>query len=132
MSIWKVESVDNEPSLRLRYWRVYEVRGVYRDAPSRHLVGTQVGSESGRVSSAIKAFDVAARKGVSQSGRVYELLGRPGWSSEGDYVWSAYCRINSAQEVCDVTATVASQLQPDASPHSPGPVRNRPTDAKRL
>lgn len=108
MSIWKVESIENEPSLRLRDWRVYEVLGVYGDEPSRHFVATQFGSQSGRVSSGIATYDSAARKGVTQSGRVYELVGRSGWSSDGEYVWNAYCRLNSARGVRDVTASLVA------------------------
>lgn len=103
MPLWKTDSIDEEPTVTLRDWCVYEVDGVYEEGASRHFVGTKTGEWSGRVSSRIEKFDAAMLRGVTASGRVYQLTGPRGYSSDGDYVWAAYCRINSAQNVRDVS-----------------------------
>lgn len=111
MPVWNVAAVEEEPSLVLRDWRVYEVRGVYEEEGlSRHFVGTRIDELSGRVSSGIKIFDAARRRGTTSSGRVYQLLGRPGSSPDGDYVWAAFCRINAVREVRDVTVELLEQV----------------------
>lgn len=102
MSIWKIASIHEEPTVVLHDWCVYEVDGVY-ESSSRHFVGTKTGDWSGRVSSRIEMFDAAALRGVTASGRVYQLKGPRGYSSDGDYVWSAYCRINGARDCRDVS-----------------------------
>lgn len=110
MPVWNVAPIEDEPSLALCDWRVYEVRGVYGDSLSMHFVGTRVDEHSGRVSSGIRLFDAKLRRGTTNSGRVYELAGRPGWSSDGEYVWDAFCRVNAVRDVRDVTTEVLKEF----------------------
>lgn len=108
-----VSMVGERQAIGLRDWRVYEVRRACANGLSLHLVGRQVASESGRVSSPIVAIDVASRKGTSQTGRTYELLGEPGWSSDAHAVWEANCRTYGASDVRDITDAVAQSLKSD-------------------
>ncbi len=43
-----------------------------------HFIGYAVDNHEGRVSTAIESLDLAARTGVTHSGRLYELIGEPG------------------------------------------------------
>lgn len=103
MPLWKIDSIDEEPTVTLQDWCVYEVDGVYEEGSSRHFVGTKTGDWSGRVSSRIETFDAVALRGVTASGRVYQLKGLRGYSSDGEYVWTSYCRINGARHCRDVS-----------------------------
>lgn len=113
MPLWKISPIAEEPSLILHDWCVYEVDGVY-DGPSRHFVGTKSGEWSGRVSSRIETFDATTLRGVTASGRVYQLAGPRGSSSDGEYVWAAYCRINNARNVRNVSDELVPRV-----PHAP-------------
>ncbi len=99
-SIWGVRSIEDEPETKLVQWRVYTVEN--KDAPpSMHLVG-YTGYE-GRVCSAVKEYDPKTRKGVTQSGRVYELVGHSGYNGDAMYVWSRWLGINGNPKYEDVT-----------------------------
>ncbi|BEH39280.1 hypothetical protein GTC3P0254_13980 [Burkholderia pseudomallei] len=58
---------------------------------------------SGRVSSPIVTFDPVTLQGTTQSGRVYELVGRKGWSLDGEYIWKRWCELNEVTSYTDVT-----------------------------
>lgn len=110
MPLWTFGSVEDEPQVQLVHWRVLEA--TYADAgePStRHFVGADAIDKTGRVGSAIQSIDLASRKGVTRSGRVYELVGAPGRDAEGEYVWGRWCRINLVATWVDVTAEVVQE-----------------------
>lgn len=114
MPVWKVASIENEPSLVLRDWRIYEVSGVNEDGTrSRHLVGA-VGRDEGRVSSSVEVFDPQSLRGQTRSGRLYELMGPPGLSLDAEYVWNTFCSINQAQDIRDVTKELVLESNPAA------------------
>jgi hypothetical protein len=58
---------------------------------------------SGRVSSPIVAFDPVTMQGKTQSGRIYELIGRKGWSLNVEYVWKRWCEMYEVTSYTDVT-----------------------------
>jgi hypothetical protein len=58
---------------------------------------------SGRVSSPIVTFDPVTMQGKSQSGRIYELVGRKGWSLNVEYVWKRWCEMYEVTSYTDVT-----------------------------
>ena len=64
----------------------------------QYFVGDEIG-ESGRVSTAITHFNDATKIGITASGREYELVGEHGYSSDGEYCWQAYKRINNLTEL---------------------------------
>ncbi len=107
MPIWQVAPVKMEPQLALISWEILET-----DSHTRHFVGVDVRDRSGRVSSAITHFDAVARKGVTQSGRIYELCGPSSHSREAEYVWKRWCKWNGVVEFSDVTSLVFTELQP--------------------
>ncbi len=98
-SIWKVASVDVEPETGLTQWRVYRV-GKDEDTTT-HFVG-YAGYE-GRVCSAVQTYNPMNRRGITKSGRVYELVGHSGFNGDAMYVWNRWLRINGNPEHVDVT-----------------------------
>lgn len=106
MSIWKTAPVDQMPEVSLENWRVFEVKSLYWDGRTRHFMGYNPYDCEGRVSSAIDRYDPAIQQGISKSGRVYKLLGEPGYNREAEYVWSRWCEINHIEDQRDVTAEV--------------------------
>lgn len=97
-SIWKPKSVEQEPHTRLLQWRVMRVEG--KDI---HFVGRA--DWEGRVCSAVQTYDPETRRGVTKSGRIYELLGPPGYNGDAMYVWGRWMSINGLkdEDVEDVT-----------------------------
>lgn len=85
-SVWPVASVDEEPEVRLTRWQVYAV------GAERHFVGYNQSLGEGRVSTAIQAFDPETRRGVTASGRVYELVGPPGRDPDGEWVFGIWLK----------------------------------------
>lgn len=75
MPVWSVPEVSTEPDMSISDWQILET-----ERGSRHFVGSDVRDYTGRVSSAIRHFDPAALRGVTSSGRVYQLVGPQGCS----------------------------------------------------
>ncbi|AOI60671.1 hypothetical protein [Burkholderia diffusa] len=98
MPIWRLPSADEAPDVTLSSWRIFEI-----DAGTRHFVGADTLDFSGRVSSAITVFDRVTLRGQTQSGRVYQLVGRDGWSLDAEYVWKRWCALNDVKSYSDVT-----------------------------
>lgn len=98
MPIWRLPSSDEAPNVTLSSWRIFEI-----DAGTRHFVGADTLDFTGRVSSAITTFDLATLRGQTRSGRVYQLVGREGWSLDAEYVWKRWCAVNDVKSYSDVT-----------------------------
>jgi hypothetical protein len=116
--VWACAPVAERPELVLTDWRVFSVPLPGLTECTRHFVGYNVTEREGRVSSAIVQFDAATMRGVTKSGRVYALQGRPGRDGDGEYTWSRWKRINDVTdaEAIDVTAEVWGA----------GPIEERP------
>lgn len=87
--IWATTPVDEVPEIVLRQWRVMELKD-----GDRHFVGYNVTEGEGRVSSKIVTYDPVTKRGVTQSGRVYQLDGSPGYNGDAIYVWNKWQAIN--------------------------------------
>ena len=87
-SLWETRSVEDEPEIILDQWQIFEVDG------DRHFTGYNHAWGEGRVSSRIVTFDAEEKKGITRSGRVYQLAGEPGYNSDADYVLSAWLSRN--------------------------------------
>lgn len=104
-SIWKPATVAQSPEVKLADWSIRELPN-----GNRHFVGYNVGHYEGRVSSRIEAFDAETKRGITQSGRVYELLGEPGYNGDAEYVWGYWASVNNAQHAIDVTDKVLAEI----------------------
>ena len=101
MTIYLGCDVDEQPEIYLERWSIRQT-----SAGNRHFVGFNVEDRDGRVSSRIVELDCARRIGVTESGRTYRLLGRAGYSSDGEYVWNWYVRASSIENWEDITPTL--------------------------
>lgn len=70
---------------------------------SRHFVGVDMFDSFGRVSSPIVTFNRVAMQGTTQTGRIYELVGRKGASLNVEYVWIRWCELYVVTSYADVT-----------------------------
>lgn len=105
--LWKTTPVSEQPSLTLRDWAIFEVEDA--DGPakaSRHFAGYVNENGEGRASSEIVTFDKISRRGVTASGRVYELVGEPGLTGDAQYVWDGWKRINQIVKERDITKEI--------------------------
>jgi hypothetical protein len=110
--IWQCSPVSEVAEVCLEDWDVYEVKVPGRENRTRHFVGTKVDrGRSGRVSSPIVSFDSTARRGVTESGRVYELVGqRTGLGLDAEYTWNNWQQINHVTDVVNVTEEIKASL----------------------
>lgn len=107
MPVWSVASVCAEPTMSLGEWRILETEG-----GSRHFVGCNLRDYTGRVSTEIQQFDPSQLRGVTLSGRVYQLVGSPGYSADAHYVWQCWCCLNNVMRFTDVTARTIAETEP--------------------
>ncbi len=78
---------------------------------AQFFVGYCVERCNGRVSTRIVELDVRARTGLTQSGRLYRLVGWPGIDKDAEYVWlSVADTLGHGEAWTDVT----EELFPDA------------------
>ena len=71
-------------------------------------MGYNFAGREGRVSSPIVTFDAATMRGITHTGRVYELKGPPGLNMDAEYVldrWKAGYKV----DVKDITGAVVSR-----------------------
>lgn len=98
MSVWATRPVADVPTIVLRQWGVFQT-----ETGERHFAGYNVYEGEGRCSSAITTYDPVTKRGVTQTGRVYQLLDHPGLTGDGLYVKNRWCEINRVSEEIDVT-----------------------------
>ncbi len=111
MPTWTIASVEEDPETKLHDWRVYEVQQADRAGRSRHFVGSVGRDYDGQCSSVIVHFDPATRRGLSELGRIYQLIGRgAGIGSNASYVWNTRKRKAGASTVVDVTPEIKELL----------------------
>lgn len=67
-----VRPVGEEPYVELNSWHFVQQNGA-----GFRLVGIPAGTKRGRITSAIVDYDAAERRAVTESGRVYRLVGEP-------------------------------------------------------
>jgi len=97
-SVWRTPPPSEQPSLSLSRWSVMETH-----TGDHHLVGYNLDDHEGRVSTAIVEFDPVTSKATTRSGRIYQLVGKSGYDSDGAWVWEIWSRANmvSGKDVTD-------------------------------
>lgn len=98
MPIWKPPPVSRLSLIPLSRWRIFELTD-----GSRYFVGVDMFDQTGRVSSPIVAFNAVSLQGTTQTGRIYELVGKPGVALQADYVWIRWCELYEVTSYTDVT-----------------------------
>lgn len=104
MHHWTITPIEEEPTVELEEWSVFEVQLASRNMPTCHLCGHRRQNPFGKVSSPICEVDPARRRLSTESGQVYELLGGPGVSTgiaTTRTEWLAKYRLNTFTDVTD-------------------------------
>ncbi|MBT1076558.1 hypothetical protein [Geobacter grbiciae] len=63
-----------------------------------------------RISTPITSFNAETAEGVTKSGRIYKLVGNPGFDADADWVWSNVARAQGFTTK-DVTEEYVALLQ---------------------
>jgi hypothetical protein len=103
MPIYRFISVQNEPEVSISAWSIREVTGDDGSDKTQHLVGYIASRNSGRVTSAIQSFDRDKMCIKTNSGRIYYLVGPPGFKPGFEHVWMNWKKHNQIREEVDVT-----------------------------
>lgn len=107
---WRLESISEAASRTLDAWMVFEVPFDGPEVPwTRHVVGWNVESTKGRVSSPVEAVDPERRLVRTRSGRVYELRHGPGLNGDAFTTWCRWKARHGLQDG-DVSDEVAALL----------------------
>lgn len=61
------------------------------DEGSRYFIGRNMETINGRASTRIVKFDPETRRGVTGSGRIYELVGESGIDAKANHLWVVTC-----------------------------------------
>jgi hypothetical protein len=96
MSLFRPASVKDMPEVFLSRWHVTQASN--NTETTLHFVGYNSKEGYGMVSSPIVEFDSTKKCGKTRSGRVYKLVGQPGFNLEADYVWQNWKKNNSILE----------------------------------
>ncbi|HEX7908675.1 MAG TPA: hypothetical protein VF534_11370 [Paraburkholderia sp.] len=110
MRIWSSPPVELQPMVFLSCWQVMET-----DDGSRYFIGHNMERGSGRASTRIVKFDPTTRRGVTGSGRIYELVGESGVDTAANYLWAVTC----AQTGMSSTDVSSDYDQPSITSHRP-------------
>lgn len=98
-NIWGSASVEAEPEKWLEAWQVFKVvkTNGFEDRFGLHFSGRNCREFNGAVSSKIENFDSVTMRGVTSSGRVYQLVGLPGFCDDAQYVLDNWCGFNQVK-----------------------------------
>lgn len=102
--VYRPAPASEAPEVILSKWGVFEVK---EGPKTRHFYGFNELSQDGRVSSPITSFKNGI--GFTRSGRLYELVGPQGWSTDGAYVLDTWLSINGLDR--DDIRDVSSEYQ---------------------
>lgn len=103
MPTWSVASIEQEPEVKLWSWSIYEVESSLWNGRTLHIVGYGGYAHGGRTSSKVVSFDPETMKMQTERGRVYKLLGDPGFSLDAEYVFNVWCARNEVTIRKEVT-----------------------------
>lgn len=98
-NIWGGAPVEAEPQKWLEAWQVFKVvkANGFEDRFGLHFVGRNSLENNGAVSSKIESFDPVTMRGITSSGRIYQLVGQPGSCDDAQYVFGNWCRFNRVE-----------------------------------
>lgn len=104
MSIYRPKPATDIPIVYLSEWRAYRIKSKHPQLKdTTHLVGRNIDDEDGRVSSPVKSWKPSKMQAITRSGRIYQLVGKPGGCLDGQYVWGTWCKLNSVTDIKDET-----------------------------
>lgn len=89
MSVHRAAPVTEEPEVTLDPWTIFELPN-----GDRHFAGYNVGLQEGRISTKIVSFNPKLMRGVTKSGRIYQLRGLPYLHGDADYLMRMHVAAN--------------------------------------
>jgi hypothetical protein len=98
--VWNTTTITEVPEIELSNWQIFQI------GKDCHFVGYNITEGEGRVSSKIINFDKNTLRGITNSGRVYQLHGHSGYDKDAQYVWQRWLVINRVNEYTDITSTI--------------------------
>lgn len=102
-------------------WRVFEI-ALTDDSPHTfHIVGYAWHLQEGRVTSSIRALDLRRMIAKTESGRLYELCGGPGYRGAAEFVWREWLVATKSQVIGEVTQKLLDDVLRLPSLDSPTP-----------
>lgn len=95
-NIWQTPPTNKVPTKWLRKWQVYKVTNSSHspDSFGLHFVGYECRDGYGAVSSKIESFDPVKMCGVTNSGRIYQLIGLPGADLDAQHTLDGWAKWN--------------------------------------
>lgn len=102
---WQTPDVALKPEIDLACWAVIET-----DKGERHLVGIDLSTGAGQVSSAIAAFEASAMEFRTVSGRRYRMREAANLADDARYAWDRWATFNGVQSWRDVTKEYESAM----------------------
>jgi hypothetical protein len=88
MPLWKPRPVEEQPNLALIRWRIM----LLHDGEHQFVGRVVENPGESKITSELKAFDIAQMRGTTATGRVYQLQGPPSHDSHAKYVWERWRR----------------------------------------
>lgn len=117
MSVYRPAPTSEVPVLHLSAWRIFKIKSKLRRLSGAVvLVGRDESTGHGRVSSALKKWNAATREAITQSGRVYKIVGDSGMSLDAAYVFDVWCKRWRVTNTTDVTARYEKKVKAAKAP----------------
>lgn len=95
-NIWSATSVEVEPQKWLASWQIYKAvkADIQPELFGYHFVGFDTQGRHGAISSRIDKFDPVKMRGITKTGRVYQLVGASGVDPDAQYVLNGWSTRN--------------------------------------
>lgn len=113
MRVFNSPSVEVQPLVFLSRWQVMKIAD-----GSRHFIGHNMAMKTGRASTRIVKFDSVTRRGLTASGRIYELVGDSSIDAEANHLWAVICAQAEVTSI-DISSEYLQQQLPSLLPMPP-------------
>lgn len=98
-----IQAIEEDATVTLAVWTVFEVQLPSHAVPTWHLCGFRTETGRGKVSSAISALDPETWRCITLSGNVYALQGHPGSNVDALATRGQWLQMNRIEQERDVT-----------------------------
>lgn len=106
MPICLPTTASGESHIELTLWSVFLLFLPVLGVPTIHIVGVNCHTGRGRVSSPVVKVHTSGLRVITQSGRLYDLVGAPGEDAEGLAMLEGWATTWDAQVLENVTPTL--------------------------